>query len=401
MTTARPTVTVWVAFGDDPFTASTSLVWTEITSDVRLSPDLNGAPISIRRGRANELSRVEAGQLTLTLDNRSRQYDPEYASGPHYPNIQPMKRIQVRAVWSSVTYYLFTGYVQAWTPEYPGGLDAVVRVRAIDAFSTIARATITITSIPPGELAHLAVRSALLNIGWPVVTDYTSSSGQTRIAAGTYANLNALQYIQNIADTEDALVLARHDGKIEFQDRYYRITNATSAATFGTGVGELPYESAQLSFDDDVIYNDVQITRSGGALQEATDATSQAAYGPRTLSKSGLYFDTENEALAMAQWFLLRYKDPRLRLPQLVLNGDLAPATLWPQILNGNLSRKVTVIVRPPSGGSISKDVRIENISHAIDRGAWRCTWGVSLANEDTFWVLGTSVLGTSTRLAF
>lgn len=397
---SRPTISVWVAFNDTPFTASTSLTWTEITSDLRLAPDPNGAPITIRRGRSNELSRVEAGQLTLTLSNTARQYDPEYASGPYYPNIKPMKRIQVRALWNSVTYYLFTGYVQAWTPEYPGR-DAVVRVRAIDALSTIARATITITSIPPGELAHLAARSALLNIGWPVAVDYTYSVGQTRIAPGTYANLNALQYIQNIADTEDALVLVRHDGKIEFQDRYYRINNATSAATFDPSSATLPYESVQISFDDEVIYNDVQITRSGGALQEATDTTSQSEYGPRTLSKSGLYFSTDNEALAMAQWFLLRYRDPRLRLPQLVLNGDLAPATLWPQVLNGNLSRKITVVVRPPNGGTISKDVRIENISHSIDRNAWRTTWGLSLANDDQFWILGTSQLDSTTILAF
>lgn len=398
--TTRPILSVQIAFGAAPFTALSSVFWTDVTSDVRLAPDQNGSAIAIRRGRANELTRVEAGTLSLTLDNRTRKYDTENASGPYYGSIKPMNRIQVRAVWASTTYTLFTGYVQAYAPEYPGGQDAVVRVRAVDALAAVARTTITYTAAGLTELMHYAIQSALVQIGWPTA-DYTFSNAQTRIGTGTYANLNGLQHIQAIADTEDGLVFARHDGKIEFQDRYYRIKNNTSAATFGTSGAELPYEGVQLSYDEETIYNDVQVTRQGGTLQEAVDTTSNSAYGPRVLSKSGLYFETDNEALSMAQWFLLRYKDPKLRFPQLTLNGDLSSTALWPQILDGGLSRKVTVVVRPPGGGSINKDARVEGITHTIDRGTWRCAWALSLVSDDTFWVIGTSALGTTTQLAF
>ena len=395
----RPTLEFSCAFGQNPFAALSTLTWTDVTADVLIDPALSGSPITIRRGRQSELGRIEAGAISLTLDNRSRQYDPEYASSPYYPNVRPLTRCRLRARWPTggTWYSLFTGYVSAWTPAYTGGQLAVVRVSASDAMNAIARATVSYTG---NEYINWAILSVLTLIGWPSA-DWVYDGAQSQVPTGSYLNQNPLQLIQSLIDAENGLFFIQGDGKARFQDRQWRIRNSTSLGTFGSGVGELPYVDASMSYDETLIYNDIQVTRSGGALQEAIDTASQASYGPRVLSKPGILLGSDTEALGLAQWLLLRYSTPALRVPQIVLNGELAPATLWPQLLARDISDKITVKVRPPGGGTITKDARIESVAHTIGLDSWLTTWQLSLAGEDQYWLLGTSALDTTTRLAY
>jgi hypothetical protein len=389
--TTRPTIGVEIAFGT-PFTAISSTTWTDVSTRVLLDPAMGGGPITISRGRQSELGRIEAGKLSLTLDNRTRAFDSEYTSGPYYPNIKPLKRIRVYAIWASTAYVLFTGYIEAWEPVYPGGRLAVVRVRAGDAMSVIARATVSYSG---DEFINWAILSILTLIGWPGA-DWVYDGAQSQVPFGSYLNVNPLMFIQQLVEAENGLFFIQGDGKGRFQDRHWRIRNSTSNATFGTATGELPYESVDQSFDDQLIYNDVQITRAGGALQQAIDATSQAAYGPRLLPRTGILLGTDAEALGLAQWLLLRYKDPALRIPRMTLSGDMAPSALWPQLLGRDLSDKITVRVRPPPSGSslIEKSARIEAISHTIGADSWRVGWDLSMAGDDLYWTIGDAVKG-------
>jgi len=399
---ARPTLEFSCAFGQNPFAALSTLTWTDITADVRIDPLVSGTPISITRGRQSELGRVEAGSISLTLDNSSRNYDPEYTSSPYYPNVRPMTRCRLRARWPAggTWFTLFTGYVSAWTPQYPGGQVAVVRVAASDAFNALARATVSYLST---EYINHAIGTILTLIGWPAADTFLENA-QSQVPTGPYLNQNPLQLIQSLTEAENGLFYVQGDGVLHFQDRHWRIRNATSWGTFGNGVGELPYIDASLSYDETLIYNDVRVQRIGGALQEAIDTASQASYGPRLLPKSGILLGSDLEALGLAQWLLLRYSTPTLRMPQIALNGDLAPTTLWPQLLGRDISDKITAIVRPVGGGTITKTARIEAMQHTIGLDAWRTTWQLSMAGEDQYWKLddsALSVLGTTTRLAY
>jgi hypothetical protein len=126
-----PTLTVEVAFASDPLTASPS--WTDITAYVRDSPG-----VSISRGRTNEVSTFGAGQLSLTLDNRDRRFDPLHTSGPYYGQLLPRKQIRVRATWSATSYDLFRGFVVGWPTKHPRvGRDSVVDLVAIDGLALL------------------------------------------------------------------------------------------------------------------------------------------------------------------------------------------------------------------------------------------------------------------------
>lgn len=465
----RPDWSIECALGQSPFAALSGLTWTDISADVLNDPAFGGGPISFRRGRQSELGTVEAGTLSLTLNNADRKYDPTNAASSYYPNVRPMTRIRVRVRWpqtvgSWVTRW--TGYVTAWTPSYPGPLGAIVQVRAADAFTAFARAQVSIVSNPPGETTGLAIRTALNVIGWPYLTDYNVPDfGLTVVAPGSYPNLNALQYMQTIVQTENGLLFVDGQGFPTFQDRHYRINHATIAAVFGnagsgsstlngahtsgsttltlvstaafpsrgvvtvdseqisylnknptqlTGLTrgyhsttaashssgatvsftELPYQDVSYSYDDALLYNDIQVTRAGGALQEAIDSASQTSYGPRVLQQSGLYMATDDEALGLAQWELLGYSTPSLRVISIVHNGELSPTALWPVLLAREISDKTEVIQRPPGSGLIDSYARIEAINDVISPESWLITWQLSLAGDDLYWVIEDPIQG-------
>lgn len=79
-----PTSTLRVAFASAP---GVTPVWTDCSSDIR--------EWSRSRGRERDQDHNRAGKLTVVLNNRDRQYDPTHTSSPNYPNVLPMRRVQL------------------------------------------------------------------------------------------------------------------------------------------------------------------------------------------------------------------------------------------------------------------------------------------------------------------
>lgn len=128
-TDAKPALAVEVAFTTDPLAEP---LWEDITSDVRSWETM--------RGRNRELERFQPGRATIVLANREAQYDSLNASGPHYGNLRPMKRIRIRETFNGVTYPVFDGFVDKWQLDYPGlNKDSIAVLTATDGFKVWAR----------------------------------------------------------------------------------------------------------------------------------------------------------------------------------------------------------------------------------------------------------------------
>ena len=128
MAAGLPTLVVEVAFTSDSL--DTTPTWVDITSYVRAG--------SIRSGRTNELDEFQTGSCALTLDNRTRRFDPLYASGPYYGNLKARRQCRIRATYSAVTYDLFYGFVSGWSlsPDLSG--DSVCQIEGYDGLSYLA-----------------------------------------------------------------------------------------------------------------------------------------------------------------------------------------------------------------------------------------------------------------------
>jgi hypothetical protein len=158
------------------------------------------------------------------------------------------------------------------------------------------------------------------------------------------------------------------------------------------------------SFDDELVVNDVRVTRTGGTEQVATDATSQAQHSVRTLPLTGLQAQ-DGDALSLALYTVATRDQPRLRAGALQVSAHADPDTMWPHLLGREFGDRIGLKRRPPGGGTIDQPSHLEGV--AIDwtarGGDWRVVWDVSPADVTQYWQVGSAtyaVLGSTTRLA-
>ncbi|HEU4328059.1 MAG TPA: hypothetical protein VFS21_33290 [Roseiflexaceae bacterium] len=375
---ATPTITVEIAFASAPL--AVTQVWANVTDYVDA--------IWLRRGRQTELARVEAGRLRLTLDNADGRFSPLNTQSPYYPNVIPSRRVRVSATWNSVTYRLFTGFIDAWPPEWGGGLLGTVEISATDAFKRFTKSKLTTTRSQ--ETVTARITGVLTTLGWNPA-EASIATSQSFIQSGAWTQQTALSIFLEAAETENGAFFINGAGVATFQNRYHRLTNTrstTSQATFGDGTSELPYQQVQLLYDDLNIYNDVQITRTGGTTQIASDAASQVKYFVGSYTRT-LPILTDNEANDAANWILYTSKEADIRARALTVSGYDDDA-LWPHVLGLEISDLVTVRKRPPgSSDTIDRSTYIESVEHTIGLdSSWTTTYQLSPASAGSWFVL-------------
>ena len=400
MPSTFPILSVRVAFASaSPYTDSPT--WSTITHDVRY--------IRTIQGRFHSLDRIEAGTVNIELLNHRGQYWPKNASGDYYPNVLPAKRISVIASYPTVLtpYYLSTAFAESWTPGFLsiGGKGPIVSLAGADIIKPLSRVLLNDGTGYAQELSGTRVGNVLDDAGWNA-TERSIDAGQSQMqATGALANVNAMEHLYNVQDSERGLLYQHGSGYIVFQDRIYRLTNATSItpqAVFSdvAGIGEFSYHAFTSIYDDQYIYNDVRITRIGGTEQAVSDAASQSAYGLRGTATTGMLMTTDAEAMNLALDQLSQFKDPYFRIQNITILPQNDPTNLWPLALGLMVSDRITVKL---SSAGIDEDYYIEAISHDIDcvNLQWRTTWELRPVNLFAHWVLDSSELDLSTRLSY
>ena len=123
-------ITVEIAFDSEPF--DNSPTFSDITQYVR--------SFSTRRGRSNELAEFVGGSCEINLSNADNRFNPSqttyyYDTANARTKIQPLKRVRISAVYNSVTYRIFEGFLSSIPVVFTaGGADSIVKFTADDAF---------------------------------------------------------------------------------------------------------------------------------------------------------------------------------------------------------------------------------------------------------------------------
>jgi len=146
------------------------------------------------------------------------------------------------------------------------------------------------------------------------------------------------------------------------------------------------------------------VTASDPVTVQAEDSPSQTAYGLRTLpaDAAGPWIPDTAEAQAAVNWKLAVWKDalPTLRL---VIAG-LKDRTHLIEALTRDVSDRLTVeATQSRTQLGLSGDYYVESVGHRFDRQHnFLTTLGLNDAAQwSDAWVLGTSMLGTNTRLFY
>ena len=366
-----------------------------LDGDVDFQPIPQGVvSVSTSRGRNRDLERTNAGQLSVSLRNQDRFFDPRGGS-VFAPFVEPRNPVRVQADGTAV----FTGLIDDWAFTYSPGGDSVASFSASDAFALFAR-NLNDGSAAPEELTGARLNRVLdqVRVNWPAL-QRDIDTGNSTLEAGPVAD-NTLNYLTNVVEgSEQGLVFMSKDGKVAFRERLTSPANApVEFRDDGLGV---PYEDVKISFGTDLMVNQAIVTAPGGtAVRE--DLTSQLIYGitERTLDTQ---LSSLGQAEGLADYLIARYANPEYRVESVTVDLLTLSDAQVGDVLDLELGDQARLVFTPNSVGSaISVANRVIGISHDVGIDEHRMTFNLEvlpflffILDDGTFGILdGEGILG-------
>jgi hypothetical protein len=364
-------------------------VLVDVTSTVR--------SVQVRRGRSTQLERFTAGNANLTLDNRTRAFDPLNTASPYYGSILPGKEITIERDGKAI----YSGNVADWNFAYDISGDSLAMPSAVDGLAIVAQQTRT-PGTATAQLTGDRVNAVLTEIGWPL-PQRSIAAGQATLDADVVGdNVNALAYLSQVADvSEPGAFFVGKTGAMTFRDRA-QLQAYTSGVTFGPS--GIPFTGIGIDYGSESLANAVSVTYTAGTVVAgtavATDTTSQTRYGVVDKTYATL-LATAADAQALANWQVALYAEPQYRVDSLTVSLDGITATQAGQVLDLELGDAVQVTWTPNGvGAAVTQIVSIDGIEHQADPAQHLVTFTMSqtlaafILDDPTFGVLDSDVLG-------
>jgi hypothetical protein len=357
--------------------------------------------VSVRRGRDSQLfADIPAGNATVQLQNRTRTYDPTYASSPYAGNVRPGKRVNVASAGVSI----FDGIVVDWNLEYEVSGQSLAFAECVDALGQLGRMEFDAWTATASQTAGPRIEDVLDR---PEVAFTANRSIDTGVSVlqgdGVSWGSSVLNYLQLVTRSDLGRFYASRTGVVTFRDRLDPL-NVGIAVTFaddGTGV---PFQGIAMSYGSELLYNRVGIDRENGTLQTVTDAASQALYGASSLSERGLLLDSDTQSLDMANYLLGIYSEPELRVAALTVELAALDPAQQASVLSLDIASVISVTWTPNGvAPSLTRSCIVEGIAHDITPDSHTVTLSLGDADRRSFLTLDDAVFGRldSNVLAF
>jgi len=382
-------------FGTNVF-ADSSAVIVDVSDLVNL--------IQTNRGRNAIADEFQTGQLTLRIVDQNGDFNPQNPASPYYNLLTPMKKVQITATYSGVTYPIFSGFITSYVNTQPKDATEVAytTIQAVDAYRLAQNAQIsTVAGAAAGNLSGTRINQILDQISWPA-TMRDVDTGLTTLQADPGTTRTSLAALQTVANSEYGAIYVNASGSFVFQDRSVTVGSIGGTPTLfaddGTGI---KYANAVWKLDDTLVFNSATVTRSGGTAQVATNAASIAKYFIHSYFLNNLLMQTDAVALNYAQAYVASRAETSIRCDAVEL--DLYTPDYNTGIiaaLNLDFFDPITVITTQPGGSTLDKTLQIFGVGMNITPNSWKTVFttlepiidGFIIGNVD-YGVLGQNVL--------
>ena len=372
-----------------------------LAGDIATDITADAMRVSVRRGRDSQLfGDIPAGRASVQLQNRTRTYDPTYASSPYAGNVRPGKRVSIASAGVSI----FDGVVNDWNLDYEVGGMSLAFAECVDALGQLGRMEFNAWTATASQTAGPRITDVLDR---PEVAFTANRSIDTGVSVLQGDNVSwsssVLNYLQLVTRSDLGRFYASRTGVVTFRDRLDPL-NVGASVTFaddGTGV---PFQGIAVEYGSELLYNRVGIDRENGTLQTVSDAASQALYGASSLSERGLLLDSDAQSLAMANYLLGIYAEPELRVAELVVELSLLTGTQQAEVLGIDIASVISVTWTPNGvAPAMSRSCIVEGIAHDITPDSHTVTLSLGDADRRSFLQLDDPVFGRldSNVLAF
>jgi hypothetical protein len=344
--------------------------------------------VSTRRGRNRILSQFEAGTATVTLNDPNSDFNPQNTAGPYYGKLLPLRKIRIYATMeyegSPIEIAIFAGYITSYDTGFYNGVNttSTVVLQCVDGFrllNNVSTGTSPIPGATAGQLSGARIEEILDFAGFPSSMRSTNP-GNSTMQADPGGARSVLAAIQTVEQSEFGAFFMQRSGKTLFLDRDTVIERADAPVRIysDTGApGEFLYQNIDLAFDDQLILNDVTVTRYddnlGPALpQTVTDQESIDRFFTKSGQRTGLLVQTDTESLDQANTLLAARKNADLRIDSITLNNL---ANISELNLVVNLSSDIYNLIfveKEMSGGSgVEKELFIQGVQHDVTPSTW------------------------------
>ena len=318
----------------------------------------------------------------------------------------PQREIRVRFDrGDGVDVDVFVGRIVDFDYDYDNaGLTGTCTIDAVDGLARLAAASLS-AHTPSAQLSGARVTAVLdrTEVSYPSGGARSIDTGLSTLGAyAVDAGTNALTYLQSVAEAEQGRLFVDRTGVLRFVDR--DAAYATSGAwtlSDQPAATKVPYLELAAEYGSELLYNRTDATRESGSTQTATDATSIAAYGVRTLTLDSLLVSTDAQALAIAQWLTGRYGEPEYRVVSASFLWAMVPSAVQAAVSVVDIAQVVDFEFTPPGGAAISTALIVEGVEHQFspDRHLVTLSLGATdgraflTLDDDTFGLLDSNLL--------
>jgi len=354
---------------DDPLcTIYASGVGVDITEDVQ--------EIRIERGRSDQLQEFSASTCSITLGDYSRKYDPENTASPYYNSVSGTSGVTIRRV-VKVFYdatQIFTGRITdidiSFEPSSLPTDKATVILECADDFVVLANTRIE-EFTPSAQLggARITALLALPEVAYAATTNL--DAGTITLTAEPIADQTVLlDYLQQIAKTEQGYLFMSGDGELRFSNRLQTLVVSDPFFFADDNSGDADYETLSVLYGQEALFNRVVCTPIDSLNPGiADDATSQSEYGVSALHLDSLLC-SEADAQDLADYMVNLFKEPQYRFDSVSCSfgGNKISTAVQQSIIDLDLGSVLKVKKSFATGTplSITQNLSVEGISHTI-----------------------------------
>ena len=207
-----------------------------------------------------------------------------------------------------------------------------------------------------------------------------------------------LQALQDVATAEGGRLFVNRSGLVEFDARI-AVSFGSAVASFG-GTAGIPIQSLSNIYGAETVLNRVAVQIDGGTASSVASGTaSQAQYGIKTLSLTGVPLATDAAGSALAASLLTRFQEPVVRFSEMdvLLNAltSAQQATMAGLEIGDILSVTKTFATGTPA--TVTQNVVVESIRHSINPSRHTVTIGLGQVQLVLPFILDTSELDDTT----
>ena len=335
--------------------------------------------ITTKRGRQAEADQFQTGTLTMRIVDQNGDFNSQNVNSPYYSLLSPMRKVAITATYASVTYPVFSGFITSYTTTTPQNATDVVytTITAVDAFRLAQNAQIsTVTGTSAGQLSGARINNLLDVIDWPV-SMRDIDAGLTTMQADPGTARTALAAMQTCQTSEYGALYVDASGSFVFQDR--TVTAGSVSATpvvFNDNGTDISYSNVFWVLNDVLVYNEANITRTGGSVQTATNQASIDKYFLHSYNQQNLLMETDAVALQYAQAYCASRAETSVRVDAVLLDlytdnynlGIIAALSL-------DYFDPITITTTQPGSSTLTKTLQIFGVAMSISPNQWKVTF--------------------------